>query len=390
MLKKLPYSKTNDYTEEQAASRRSTIEEATGVNLHHVAQYSIKPSDVSGNIENFSGVAQVPIGLAGPMLVNGEHAKGEFYIPMATTEGTLVASYNRGMKIARLAGGIRTTILNDAMNRGAAFIFKNALLARQFGEWVGANFSTIKAEAETTTSVGKLLNIGQYAVGKIRYLRFNFSTGDAAGQNMVNKAAHKACNWILGQRPEGLERYKFGTQFDSDKKHSLINALHTRGKQVVAEITLSEKLMKEVLHITPKQFQDFKNISTLSAYMAQATSNASHIANGLTALFIATGQDVANIAESSAGYYYGDLLDNGDLYFSVTIPALIVATYGGGTGLPTQKECLEIMDCYGSGKVQKFAEIAAALVLCGDLSLASAIIADEFVASHDKYGRNRP
>ena len=133
MLKKLPYSKTNDYTEEQAASRRSTIEEATGVNLHHVAQYSIKPSDVSGNIENFSGVAQVPIGLAGPMLVNGEHAKGEFYIPMATTEGTLVASYNRGMKIARLAGGIRTTILNDAMNRGAAFIFKNALLARQFG-----------------------------------------------------------------------------------------------------------------------------------------------------------------------------------------------------------------------------------------------------------------
>ncbi|MFK7936208.1 MAG: hydroxymethylglutaryl-CoA reductase [Saprospiraceae bacterium] len=390
MLNKLPYSKTNDYTDEQAATRRQTVSDETGTTFQHIDKYSLKPSDVAGNIENFSGVAQVPMGITGPLKVNGEHARGEFYVPLATTEGTLVASYNRGMKIARLAGGIKTTILDDAMNRGAAFQFANAQFARDFGEWSSTHFAEIKAESEQTTSVGKLLNINQYAVGKIRYLRFNFSTGDAAGQNMVNKAAHRACQWILAQKPPGLEWFKFGTQFDSDKKHSLVNALTVRGKKVVAEIVLPKKLMREVLHITPQQYLKFKSISTLSALMAQAVTNASHIANGITALFIATGQDVANVAESSAGYYFGEETADGDLYFSLTIPALIVATYGGGTGLPTQRECLEMMDCYGTGKVRKFAEISAAVALCGELSLASAIIADEFVASHDKYGRNRP
>jgi hydroxymethylglutaryl-CoA reductase (NADPH) len=390
MLAKIPYSKTNDYTREQADERIKLVSSETNSNLHHISQYSFDPALVAGNIENFSGVAQVPMGLTGPLQVNGEYASGQFYIPMATTEGTLVASYNRGMKIASLAGGVTTTILDDAMNRGAAFIFKNAVYARDFGKWINDNFESLKTISEETTSIGKLKDINQYQVGKIKWIRFNFTTGDAAGQNMVNKAAHRACEWIHTQKPKGLEGFKFGTQLDSDKKHSLINALTVRGKKVCAEITLSKELMEQVLHTTPEKFFKFKSISTLGAYIGQAVSNGSHIANGLTALFIATGQDVANIAESSAGYYYGDILENGDLYFSITIPALIVGTYGGGTGLPTQRECLEIMDCYGAGKVNKFAEIAAAVALSGELSLASAIIADEFVASHDKYGRNRP
>ena len=390
MIKKIPYSKTNDYTREQAEARRQMVEEETGVDFKHVSKYSFEPDVLTGNIENFSGVAQIPIGFAGPLVINGEHAKGTFYVPMATTEGTLVASYNRGMKIARLAGGITTTVIDDAMNRAPVFVFKNALLARNFGEWVTANFDTIKAKTEETTSTGKLLNIEQYPVGKIRWLRFNFSTGDAAGQNMVTKATRHATEWMLAQDLEGLENFSLAAGLDTDKKHSYINSLRTRGKKVVAEIVLPKALMEDVLHVNVKQFFNLRQLSALGATLVGAVNNGAHSANGITAVFIATGQDVANVAESSAAQYYGEILDNGDFYYSITIPALIVATYGGGTGLPTQRECLEMMDCYGTGKVRKLAEIIAAVVLCGELSLTAAVAADEWVSSHEQYGRNRP
>lgn len=390
MLKKLPYSKTNDYTDEQAAKRRTVVEEASDVQFEHISNYSFSPDVLSGNIENFVGVAQVPIGFAGPLLVNGEHAQGEFYIPMATTEGTLVASYNRGMKMVRAAGGITTTVIDDAMNRAPVFIFKNALYARKFGQWIEANFDTIKAKAEETTSVGKLLDIDQYPVSKMRWLRFNYSTGDAAGQNMVTKATRNATEWILAQEPEGLENFSLAAGLDTDKKHSQLNAMKTRGKKVVAEIVLPKKMMEEVLRISPHKMYYLRQLSGAGSVLSGSVSNGVHSANGITAMFIATGQDVANVAESSAAQYFGELLENGDYYYSITIPALIVATYGGGTGLPTQRECLEMMDCYGSGKVNKLAEIVAAVVLCGELSLSAAVATDEWVSSHEQYGRNRP
>lgn len=389
MIKKLPYSKTDDYTEAQAKARRVTVEEEKQVKFQHLAAYSFEPSVVAGNIENFSGVAQVPIGFAGPLVINGEHAQGEFYVPMATTEGTLVASYNRGMKIARLAGGIRTTVLDDAMNRAPVFVFENAVYARQFGEWVSANFETLKAKAEETTSVGKLLNIEQYPVSKMRWLRFNFSTGDAAGQNMVTKATQNATQWILAQNPPGLENFSLAAGLDTDKKHSYINSLRTRGKKVVAELVLPKALMEDVLHVNVQKFYDLRRLSLTGANLAGSVNNGAHSANGITAVFIATGQDVANVAESSCAQYFGEILENGDFYYSITIPALIVATYGGGTGLPTQKECLEMMDCFGKDKVRKLAEIIAAVVLCGELSLTAAVAADEWVSSHEQYGRNR-
>lgn len=390
MLKKLPYSKTDDYTNEQAAERRKTVEESIDIQFQHIPNYSFSPDVLSGNIENFVGVAQIPMGFAGPLLVNGEHAKGEFYVPMATTEGTLVASYNRGMKIARLAGGITATVIDDAMNRAPVFVFKNALYARKFGEWIKANFETIKAKAEETTSVGKLLDIDQYPVSKLRWLRFNFSTGDAAGQNMVTKATHKATEWILAQKPEGLEDFSLAAGLDTDKKHSQLNAMKTRGKKVVAELVLPKKLMEEVLNVSAEKMYRLRRLSGAGSVLSGSVSNGVHSANGITAMFIATGQDVANVAESSAAQYFGEILDNGDYYYSITIPALIVATYGGGTGLPTQRECLEMMGCYGSGKVNKLAEIIAAVVLCGELSLSAAVAADEWVSSHEQYGRNRP
>ena len=389
MSPKIPRDKENDYSQEIAKTRQGFISKQTNTSFHHLSQYSFNPEQVSGNIEHFTGVAQVPIGFAGPLLVNGEHAKGEFYIPMATTEGTLVASYNRGMKIIQAAGGVTATVVDDCMQRAPVFVFENARYARVFGEWVTAHFDEIKSAAETTTSVGKLRDIEQYASSKMRWLRFNFTTGDAAGQNMVTKATREACQWILSQGLDGLEHFTLAANFDTDKKHSMVNALRTRGKRVIAEVTLPADYIKETLHTTGEAMHYQRQLSNMGAIQCGSVNNGSHFANALTAIFIATGQDVANIAESSAGFVYGEVRENGDYYFSITIPALIIATYGGGTSLATQRECLEIMDCYGSGKVHKLAEIMAAVVICGELSLSAAIIADEWVSSHEELGRNR-
>lgn len=388
-LEKLPRNKSNDYTHDMAAARRTVVENNSGHALHHTGQYSIPPEALPGNIEGFSGIVQVPMGFAGPLLVHGEHAQGEFYVPMATTEGTLVASYSRGMGLTRAAGGITTTVIDDAMQRAPVFVFKDARAARDFGQWVDAHFAEIKAAAETTTRSGKLRDIEQYAASKMRWLRFNMTTGDAAGQNMVSKATHAACQWILAQQPPGLEHFTLAANFDTDKKHSAVNNLHSRGKRVVAEITIPAELFQPIMHCTAEDLMHQRGLSNLGAFMCGSVSNGAHFANGVAAVFLACGQDIANVAESSAGFVYTELKDNGDYYMSVTIPSLIVATYGGGTGLPTQRECLQAMDCYGAGKAYKLAEIIAATVLCGELSLASAIVSNEWVSSHDAYGRNR-
>lgn len=387
---KIPRHPHNDYSHEQATRRRQFVTAQTAAALAHVGQYSVPPESLPGNIENFTGVAQVPLGFAGPLRINGEHASGDFYIPMATTEGTLVASYNRGMRIASAAGGVTTTVIDDAMQRAPLFVFADARQARDFGRWVEQQFAAIRQQAEQTTTSGKLRDIQQFAQGKMCWLRFNFTCGDAAGQNMVSKATRHACQWILAQQPAGLEHFTLAANFDTDKKHSVVNALHSRGKRVVAEITLPAALVEQVLHTSGKAMQYQRQLSSMGALLAGSVNNGSHFANGIAAMFIACGQDVANVAEASAGLVYTELKDNGDYYFSVTIPALIVATYGGGTGLATQRECLEVLGCYGSGKVQRLAEIIAAVVLCGELSLGAAIVADEWVSSHDRYGRNRP
>jgi hydroxymethylglutaryl-CoA reductase (NADPH) len=386
---KIPHSYDNDYTREMAAARRHFAKEQTGVELQHVGQFSFDPSVLPGNIEHFMGVAQVPIGLAGPLLVNGEYARGEFWIPLATTEGTLVASYNRGMKLLREAGGVTTTISDDAMQRAPVFIFPSAREARQFGEWVEQNFADIKKQAEATTRVGKLRNIEQYSASRFRFLRFDYTTGDAGGQNMVGKATKAACDWILGVYP-GIERYLLDSNIATDKKSSHINLLHTRGKRVTAEATIPARLLEEIMRVKPTAIFRARQISHLGSFLSGVNNNGAHSANAITAMFIACGQDVANVAESSAAVVYTELTAQGDYYYSITIPSLIVATYGGGTGLPTQRECLEMLGCYGRGGAKKLAEIVAATVLCGEISLGSAIVAEEWVSSHERLGRNRP
>jgi hydroxymethylglutaryl-CoA reductase (NADPH) len=385
---RVPRDKADDYTREAATARLRFIAEKSGVGLDHVGSYSFDPGVLPGNIENFFGVAQVPIGLAGPLLIDGEHAKGAFYVPLATTEGTLVASYNRGMRLLREAGGVRTTVVERYMQRAPVFHFPSARAARDFGRWVAERLPDLQSAAEAATSVGKLAHVQQWNVGPMLYLRFNYTTGDAAGQNMAGKATLAACEWIAENYPGGA-RFTLSGAIDTDKKHSHMNMLHARGARVIAEATIPDVRIREIMGADAASLFRARLVSMAGAALAGAVNNGLHSANGLTALFIATGQDVANIAESHAANTFVEILPNGDFYWSITIPSLIVATYGGGTSLPTQRECLELLGCYGAGKVEKFAEICAATVLAGELSLASAIVAGDWVSSHDRYGRNR-
>jgi len=394
MSTKIPRSSEDDYSSEIVAERQQFIERQTGAKLNHTKQYSFDPHDMSGNIENFFGVAQIPVGIAGPLLVNGEYAQGEFFVPMATVEGTMLASYNRGMKVIRESGGVFTTVTDVVMQRAPCFVFKTGREARDFTRWLDENFLHIKAKAETTTSVGKLNEIERYHAHNMVYTRFDYSTGDAAGQNMTSRATFVACEWIREQNPH-MSHYLLSGSFDTEKRTSSVNLLKGRGRRVTAEITIPRDVMMEHLRVTPEAMHYGQGISTLAALLTNSSNNAAHPANGLAALYLATGQDVANIGESNQCTTYNKVTRNGDYYYSITLPALIVATYGGGTSLPTQQECLEIMGCWGKDKAMKFAEIAAALVVAGELSLAAATRTDketrknDWVDAHERLGRNR-
>ena len=383
----IPRDHKDDHSHHSAAVRRDFLVDHTGTTLDHVAGFSFDPNTTRGNIENFIGAAQVPIGIAGPLLVHGEHASGEFYVPLATTEGALVASYNRGMRVIHESGGATVTIAHDRMQRSPAFLFASAREARDFGLWINENIENIRTVAQGTTSFGMLEGITQFAVGPNLYLRFDYTTGDAAGQNMTSKATFAACQWITSAYPHGADFILSGN-IDTDKKHSQINTLLSRGKRVIAEVTTTAHTLQNLVGVSPKDLFRARQISQAGAFMAGSANNGAHAANGLTALFIATGQDVANIAESHSGLLYTQLLDNGDYYWSITLPSIILATHGGGTGLATPQECLKLLGCTGPGTAKKLAEIAAATVLAGEISLASAVLAGDWVTGHEKLGRN--
>ena len=384
----IPRDPANDYTRAMAERRAEFLRERTGVALDHVCKASFDPAVLPGNIENFIGVAQVPIGLAGPLRINGEHAQGDFYVPLATTEGTLVASYSRGMRVLSECGGVTATVVKRSMQRAPVFMFRTAREARDFGEWLTANFDGARSAAESTTRIGKLVEIEQYPLANLLYLRFNYTTGDAAGQNMTGKATFAACEWIRETHPQH-PKYMLSGSIDTDKKHSAINTLRTRGRRVVAEAVIRNEVLERIMRVDTKTLFRARQVSNGGALLAGTAYNGPHAANGITAMFIATGQDVANVAESSSGILYTELTPEGNMYISLTIPSLIVATYGGGTGLATQRECLEALGCVGLNKVKKLAEIVAGVALAGVVSLGAAISSLDWVSSHERYGRNR-
>jgi len=384
----IPRNPKDDYTPEIIRERQAFVAQFTQTQPKHIWQYSFDSQVVKGNCENFTGVAQVPLGFAGPLQVNGEHAQGEFLIPLATSEGTLVASYNRGIKLVNLNGGVKCTIVGDVMQRAPVFVFDDARQARDFVKWVEANRAKIGEEAEATSSIAKLQYVDPYLANKFAFLRFNYTTGDAAGQNMVGRATFAACSWIMDNYT-GIKHFYLESNFATDKKASQINIMRTRGKRVTAEVTIKRNLLIEHMRVEPENLTYHAGVANVGSFLSGVNNNGLHSANAITAMFIATGQDVANVSESSAGIIYSELTPEKDLYISITIPSLIVATYGGGTALPTQRECLELLGCVGKNKVYKLAEIIAGVVLAGEISLACAISSSDWVSSHEQYGRNR-
>ncbi|QHV97918.1 hydroxymethylglutaryl-CoA reductase [Spirosoma endbachense] len=383
----IPRDRINDYSIDAISQRRQFLTEFSQTTPEHLIQNSFDPALVQQNCESFVGVAQVPIGLAGPLRVNGEQAQGDFLIPLATTEGTLVASYNRGIKLINLSGGVLCTVQDDAMQRAPVFQFADARQARTFVHWLEGQQRELAAEAEATSRFAKLRYVDTYLNGKLAFLRFGYETGDAAGQNMVSKATLAACNYILQEyglrSPGSIEHFFLESNMATDKKPSQLNILRTRGKRVTAEVLIPRALLIRELQVEPEQLVHHARIGDVGARLAGTNNNGLHSANGLAALFIATGQDVACLAESSAAITYSEITPEGDLYGSITLPSLVVGTVGGGTGLPTQRECLELMGCYGTGKVNKFAEIVAGVIAAGELSLAAAISSLDWVSSHD-------
>jgi hydroxymethylglutaryl-CoA reductase (NADPH) len=373
--------------------RRKAVEKLTGADLGGISAYVIDAESSSKrNIENMIGAVQVPVGIAGPLTVSGQYANGEFYVPLATTEGALVASVNRGCKAITEAGGACVRILNDEMTRAPVFAVSNIGEAQRVVEWVKkpVNFAKLQKATEETTKHGKLIRIDPYVVADNVFLRCAFDTKDALGMNMVTIAADRLADVIVDAL--NIRLVALAGNMCIDKKPAAINLIEGRGKNVIAEISIPRNVVKRVLKTTPESISDVhyrKNV--IGSIKAGSLGFNAHAANVVAAIFIATGQDAAHVVESSTAIT--SLSVRGDeLYASVSIPSLPVGTVGGGTTVKTQEECLSIMDVASGGKppgahAKKFAEIACCAVLAGELSLLAALATHHLARAHATLGR---
>jgi len=344
---------------------------------------------LKGNIENYIGMAQIPIGVVGPLRINGAYANGDYYIPLATTEGTLVASYNRGAKIISLSGGARAVCLTERISRAPGFAFNNLMESGKFVAWCVQKFPAFKQLIKKTTRHGKLNDMKTTMEGNHVYLDFEYTTGDASGQNLVTIATEAICKYIEKKSPIKPRFWFVESNLSGDKKATVSSYLYTRGKKVVAEVLIPKKILTRFLHTTPEMMLEYWKMSFVGGVQSGSIGVQGHYANGLAALFIACGQDAACVAEASMGITRIDILNSNDLYISVSLPNIIVGTVGGGTRLSTQKECLKMVDCLGDQKARKFAEICAATVLAGEISIMGALAAGEFTQAHINYARNK-
>lgn len=373
----------------EAQAERLKILKKEGMNFEYlVGKKRIDdPLIFQGNIENFIGLAQLPVGVIGPLRINGLNANGDFYVPLATTEGALIASHNRGAKIISLSGGVRVACLTERVSRAPGFIFNNLIESGRFIIWVVDHFENFKEIVKNNTGHGQLEDIRITMEGNHVYLNFEYTTGDAAGQNMVTIATDAICRYIISRSPQKPLYWFIESNLSGDKKATAMSYLFVRGKKVIAEVTIPRDLFKKMLHIDPELMMEYWKMSFVGGVQSGSIGVQGHYANGLAAIFIACGQDAACVSEASVGITRVDITKGKDLYISVSLPNLIVGTIGGGTNLPTQKECLEMIGCKGQGTAKKFAEICAATVLAGEISIMGALAAGQFTRAHMQYGR---
>ena len=368
--------------------RRGLVDEADEAELLD-AKARADLSAYNRNIENYIGTLKVPVGVIGPLLVRGGFAKGDFYLPLATTEAALVASYGRGARLISAAGGCEAALTAEAVQRAPAFGFASVGQAAAFAAWVMDNFARLKAAADATSSHGRLTAIDPMVEGDSVYLLCSFTTGDAAGQNMVTFAASALCAALLEACPIRPAHWFLEANLSGDKKAAAANLARVRGRKVTACIEIEDALIRRVLHTEPARMERLWRMSAMGGAISGAIGLQGHYANGLAALYLATGQDVACVAESAIGVTRMEMRDGGRLFASVTLPGVMVGTVGGGTQLPSQSAALNIVGLKGAGGARALAELCAALCLAGELSISGALCAGEFASAHKRLARAR-
>lgn len=368
----------------EATNRRiGWVKEATGLDYSQVLTET--PENLSGIIEQHLGFHTIPLAVASPLLIEGDYVKGQFMLPVCTVEGTLVYSLTRGMMATSDSGGITTRHLGQRISRAPVFVFDHIEEVKPFMEFIDKHYENIKQAAESTTRFGKLLEIKKTVINYMVILEMVYQTADAAGQNMVTIASKEACVYIMQKYGKG--RYFLESGLNCDKKLSRRTMSVGRGHFIVAEVTLKDAIMKRLLNIDCASSVEFFNMGAQVAQVTGTLGIQLHLANALTAIYMAMGQDVACVAENSLGNLTLREVEEG-LRLSLTLPSLTVGTVGGGVRLPSQRRNLEMIGCHeGPNQANKLAEIIGGAALCLEISLLSAIISDTFAESHKAYGR---
>lgn len=372
--------------------RLSYLEEA-GMALSETTVTTLEPEAIRHNIESFVGSTEIPLGLVGPLLYNGKDKEEWVYTLAGTLEGALVASMNRGAKALSLSGGFSAQVLHQKMIRTPMFIFKTLNESMAFKHWVDVNFKNIKSVAEQYSNHAKLTAILPYVTGKSVHLKFVYTTGDASGQNMTTSCTWHSILWIKKQfeQETDVEIVHFIVEGNgaSDKKVSIFSMNHGRGIHVVAECHVKEEVLAKVMRTTSADIVRCFNQSLVMSRLDGMIGYNINVANAIAAIFAATGQDLGSLHESSCGILNVEKTDEG-LYLSLNLPSLVIGTVGGGTHLPRQREALELMDCYGTGNLPRFACLIAGFALALELSTYAAIVSGQFAIAHEKLGRNKP
>jgi hydroxymethylglutaryl-CoA reductase (NADPH) len=340
------------------------------------------------NCENFVGTVKVPLGIAGPLRMNGLHAQGDFLIPLATTEAALVASISRGISCINQAGGATAAVILEGINRDPCFSFYNLVEVGQFLAWSATQFNNYKNAAEKTTRYGKLIDIRYNCEGNDVHVKFVYTTGDASGQNITTIATEAIVNYILEHAPVKPKAHFLEGGMSVDKKGNQNVMAYVRGKKVIAECYIPAHVLETTLHVSIDQIMMSAGVGTRGLMMSGAIGASCHFSNAITAMSIALGQDPACAAECHVGLCRVEKISNDMLYISVTLPNILVGTVGGGTKLPSQRACLEMMGLFGNGKANALAEVMAAVLIAGELSLGAAVVSGDFAKAHKILARD--
>ena len=370
------------YTAEDTQRRLKWLKNEQGFDLQDLPAND--PEELKGIIENHVGYMKIPMSVVGPAMINGNYANGKYSIPLCTIEGTLAASMNRGLYASSLCGGINVKHYRQELSRAPIFIFDDLNQSQEFQVWVNEHMDDIMKAAQSTTKHGKILRIDQYTMQNYVLLDFILDTGNAAGQNMVTLAANVACDYIKQQTNHS---FFLESNLNSDKKASFRNMILGRGHGVIAETAISKSVMTRVLNVDPEFLYEAFNYFPIVSAMVGTHGNGLHISNALTAIYLATGQDTACVAENSLGHFNLKRTDDG-LIFRLTLPSLTVGTVGGGTRLNQQQQNLKLLECdTGEHSSRKLAEIIAGATIGLEISLLSAIASHTWTSAHMKYGR---